>query len=272
MNVRGSLISSKSARIGAFIAEMDYGLAPCVAEAIEEATERGALGYIPDPWKKEVARSCAAWQRRYGWEVDPTCIRPVPDVLEAFEVFLREIVRAGNSIVVTGGSFALTKALLSGDAEGHRGRAMAKRLFSSIPFDCYIVLIAFVLLGIRVPDAVISFVEPIANANAFLSLFMLGLMTSTHVGEGKLDKLIGVLGLRVAACLALSLAAFFLLPYDYLTRCVIATVIWAPMSALAPLYTLWCGGDHGLAGLAGTISIVLGIAAMLCVITCSGVL
>ena len=86
--------------IGAFIAEMDYGLAPCVAEAIEEATERGALGYIPDPWKKEVARSCAAWQRRYGWEVDPTCIRPVPDVLEAFEVFLREIVRAGNSIVV----------------------------------------------------------------------------------------------------------------------------------------------------------------------------
>ena len=86
--------------IGAFIAEMDYGLAPCVAEAIEEATERGALGYIPDPWKKEVARSCAAWQRRYGWDVDPTCIRPVPDVLEAFEVFLREIVRAGNSIVV----------------------------------------------------------------------------------------------------------------------------------------------------------------------------
>lgn len=56
--------------IGAFIAEMDYGLAPCVAEAIEEATERGALGYIPDPWKKEVARSCAAWQRRYGWEVE----------------------------------------------------------------------------------------------------------------------------------------------------------------------------------------------------------
>ena len=96
--------------------------------------------------------------------------------------------------------------------------------------------------------------------------------TVLAVGEGKLDKLIGVLGLRVAACLALSLAAFFLLPYDYLTRCVIATVIWAPMSALAPLYTLWCGGDHGLAGLAGTISIVLGIAAMLCVITCSGVL
>ena len=50
--------------IGAFIAEMDYGLAPCVAEAIEEATERGALGYIPDPWKKEVARCQPVWSRK----------------------------------------------------------------------------------------------------------------------------------------------------------------------------------------------------------------
>ena len=75
---------------------MDYGLAPCVAEAIEEATERGALGYIPDPWKKEVARSCAAWQRRYGWDVDPTCIRPVPDVLEAFEDRARRQLHRGT--------------------------------------------------------------------------------------------------------------------------------------------------------------------------------
>jgi cystathionine beta-lyase len=86
--------------IGAFIAEMDYGVAPCIAKAIESAAERGALGYIPDPWKKEVARSCAQWQRRYGWPVDPSCIRPVPDVLEAFEFFLRAIVGPGNAVVV----------------------------------------------------------------------------------------------------------------------------------------------------------------------------
>lgn len=86
--------------IGAFITKMDYGLAPCVAGAIKEATERGTFGYIPDPWEKEAARSCITWQRRYDWEVGPTYVRPAPDVLEAFEVFLREIMCAGNSIVV----------------------------------------------------------------------------------------------------------------------------------------------------------------------------
>ena len=56
--------------------------------------------HSPTRGRRRSPARCAAWQRRYGWDVDPTCIRPVPDVLEAFEVFLREIVRAGNSIVV----------------------------------------------------------------------------------------------------------------------------------------------------------------------------
>ena len=87
--------------IGAFIAEMDYGLAPCVQQAIDDASDNCELGYIPDPWKHHVAEACAYWQRtHYGWDVDPDCIRPVPDVLEAYEIFLREFVGHGNSVVV----------------------------------------------------------------------------------------------------------------------------------------------------------------------------
>ena len=87
--------------IGAFIAEMDYGLAPCIQQAIDNACDHCKLGYIPEPWKRQVAEACAGWQKRhYGWDVDPSIIRVVPDVLEAYELFLRELVGAGNSIVV----------------------------------------------------------------------------------------------------------------------------------------------------------------------------
>lgn len=48
-----------------------------------------------------MAEACAGWQRiHYGWNVDPSIIRVVPDVLEAYEVFLRELVGAGNSVIV----------------------------------------------------------------------------------------------------------------------------------------------------------------------------
>lgn len=87
--------------IGAFIAEMDFGLAPCIQEAMIGAVQRCSLGYIPDPLKRQVAEACAHWQqRRFGWNVDPDCIRPVPDVMEAYEIFLREFVGAGNAIIV----------------------------------------------------------------------------------------------------------------------------------------------------------------------------
>lgn len=87
--------------IGAFIAEMDYGLAPCIQKAIDSACDHCKLGYIPEPWKHHVAEACAGWQKRhYGWNVDPNIIRVVPDVLEAYEIFLRELVGFGNSIVV----------------------------------------------------------------------------------------------------------------------------------------------------------------------------
>ena len=86
--------------IGAFIAEMDFGLAPCIARAIADAATRGATGYLSDPLKREVARACAAWQLRYDWTVDPAIIRTVPDVMEAYEVFLGEIVGEGHAIVV----------------------------------------------------------------------------------------------------------------------------------------------------------------------------
>ncbi|MBT1161902.1 aminotransferase class I/II-fold pyridoxal phosphate-dependent enzyme [Bifidobacterium sp. SO1] len=87
--------------VGAFIAEMDFGLAPCIQRAIDQAVSECALGYIPSPWKRQVAKACADWQRnRYRWNVDAAQVRVVPDVVEAFEIFLREIVGHGGSVIV----------------------------------------------------------------------------------------------------------------------------------------------------------------------------
>src|SRR5690606_30193733 len=58
--------------IGAFVAEMDFGLAPPVAAALQEAVARGRTGYPTPALSRELAQACAAWQAgRYGWQVDP---------------------------------------------------------------------------------------------------------------------------------------------------------------------------------------------------------
>lgn len=177
---------------------------------------------------------------------------------------------AGNSIMATGGSFALTKVLLGQDGDGRPVPSFLRRLFSSTPFDCYVVLIALGLAGVRLPRAVIDLTAPVSSANAFLSLFMLGLMVSARLDGNKLGKLGRLLGLRVLLCAVMSGAVMLVLPLDVSTARVIALVLWAPIPSMSPVFTGGCGGDYGLSGLAGAISIVLGIVVMMAMLPVFG--
>ncbi|RKN12429.1 MalY/PatB family protein [Streptomyces radicis] len=77
--------------IGAGIAEMDFGTAPAVEDAVTEAVRSGLLGYLPRWLSADLARATAEWHlRRYGWPVDPAHIRAMPDVLEILTVVLSQ--------------------------------------------------------------------------------------------------------------------------------------------------------------------------------------
>jgi cysteine-S-conjugate beta-lyase len=68
--------------IGAFVAEMDFGVAPPIKAALLDVINRADFGYLSDHAAAELANTRARWQAdRYGWDVDPAWIRPLPDVI-----------------------------------------------------------------------------------------------------------------------------------------------------------------------------------------------
>ena len=77
-----------------------------------------------------------------------------------------------------------------------------------------------------------------------------------------LYKLMTFLLICGALVAALALFLYFCTPFPLVIRQVLALVVFSPVSALAPIFTARCGGDIGLAGFAGSISIILSIAAM----------
>src|SRR5690606_30617028 len=61
--------------IGAFVAEMDFGIAPPVADALRAAIANGRCGYPTAALADQLSRACAQWlDERCGWQVDPTRI------------------------------------------------------------------------------------------------------------------------------------------------------------------------------------------------------
>ena len=72
----GITTASGEPTIGAWIAEMDFGTAPEVADAMKGAIDDGLLGYQPTWLEPRIAGATAEFQkRRFGWDVDASQVR-----------------------------------------------------------------------------------------------------------------------------------------------------------------------------------------------------
>lgn len=85
----------------AFVAEMDFPLAPAIVAALTNSVEAGRLGYLPETLQKELSTTLAQFlHTQSGWQVSPSRIYPVADVLMAYDAVLQELVEPGAPIIV----------------------------------------------------------------------------------------------------------------------------------------------------------------------------
>ncbi len=87
--------------IGAWVAEMDFGTAPAVTEALQRAVTDEVLGYLSPPLAAQLGEATAEWtEREYGWRIDPDRVHPVSDVMAALGVAVTEYTPAGSAVIV----------------------------------------------------------------------------------------------------------------------------------------------------------------------------
>lgn len=87
--------------IGAFIAEMDFGTAPAVKEALAEVVDAGFFGYLPKSVDAKLADATASWyHRNTDWKVTPDMVRSMPDVLKGFEIALTKYAPRGGKVIL----------------------------------------------------------------------------------------------------------------------------------------------------------------------------
>ena len=87
--------------VPAWVAEMDFGLAPAIAEALETAIDRALTGY-PYPILEEACAAAATgfWQDSLGWEVPASWVYPAPDVIAGCRRAIELLTAPGSAVVV----------------------------------------------------------------------------------------------------------------------------------------------------------------------------
>lgn len=87
--------------IGAWVAEMDLGVAPTVAAALHRAVADGSLGYMPTTAALEARQAVARFQREaFGWQVPEEDVTLLPDVLSVLHALIAHHTRPGSAVIV----------------------------------------------------------------------------------------------------------------------------------------------------------------------------
>jgi cystathionine beta-lyase len=86
----------------AWVADMDFPLAPPVREALLAAVARDDLGYPAEGARSGVpevfaARAAARW----GWQIEPASVLVLPDVMRGVQLCLECFTQPGDRVVVT---------------------------------------------------------------------------------------------------------------------------------------------------------------------------
>ena len=87
--------------LAAFVAEMDFGTAPAVSEALHTAIDHAQLGYLPPAVKTDMSQATSDYlTSHYDWKVAPGQIYPTADVLSAYTVVLETLSRPGAPVIL----------------------------------------------------------------------------------------------------------------------------------------------------------------------------
>lgn len=170
----------------------------------------------------------------------------------------------GNSIMCTGGTYALAGGLIhTGEKyEPVTWRSVALKLFSSVPFMVYMLMLICAVLGLHLPQAVYTLTGLVGSANTFLSMLMIGMMFELTLDLKKLQTLREVVLYRYLIGVAAAWLCFYYLPLSREIKEVLALVFLAPSTAIGPIFIAKMGGNVHLAGFANSVTIMISIVLM----------
>ena len=184
----------------------------------------------------------------------------VQSFLPSLGVITASLFDVGNSIMCTGGTYAFVSEYVSGKTGRFDVKSSLRRLISSPPLVTYVAMYVLAVLDIRLPGAFVTLIDPIAKANIFVAMMMLGLLFHLELKRVYLKEVFTILAVRHVFAVGAALLCYFVLPFDLVIRQALVLVCFAPMSAMAPAYTGMCGGDEGMSSCANSISIVCSLA------------
>ncbi len=142
--------------------------------------------------------------------------------------------------------------------------SMLKSLFSSLSFDIYLLMIVLMLFHITMPGWVATVTEPLANANSFCSMLMVGMLMELPANRKDVLAVTRVIGWRIVFSIIFAVAAWFLLPVGPTIRTIAVMICFCPSAVFSTLFTDKVLGNAKLAGFTLATTVIISLIVLTC--------
>lgn len=197
-----------------------------------------------------------------GYNIGCFTLPYVQSFLGSYAVGITSLFDIGNSIMCTGGTYAVASGV-AGEGGPKSIKGFLRKIFSSVPFDTYLFMLILAITGIKLPRAIYNVTANLSAGNAFLSMLMIGMIFECNFHKDQLFKVASMVGIRYLSALIFALIIYFFIPFSSEIKKVLIILVFAPVSVLAPVFTGLCKCDEGLAGVINSMCIPISI----CIIT-----
>lgn len=167
----------------------------------------------------------------------------------------------GNSIMAAGGTYALA-ASYTDKQRGMRWSLFFRRLFSSVPFDTYLIMVVLSLLHVHFPAPVYEVAGMIGAPTVILTMIMLGITFDVDIDGHDLGNILEILAIRLVGAFAIATFAWFFLPLSQLEKMVLYLILFAPIPSLTPNFCSKCGCKPSVYGALSSITVPISLIAM----------
>lgn len=170
----------------------------------------------------------------------------------------------GNGFICLGGAFSVASMVKDGSKLSPI--RIIRTLLKSVPFILYVVMPILCLTHIPIPGFITSLAEIIGNANAFLSMLMIGVGFKLAANRTQIGGIVRVLSVRFGFAFIFAAICYFLLPFSLEVRKALLLLVFSPVGTAVPAFTGEMKSDVGLSSAINSISIICSIVFMVLIL------
>lgn len=175
----------------------------------------------------------------------------------------------GNSFGAAGIGYGWSRSVADEKQKTTLG-GFLKLMFLSPLFDTYLILLLMRLLGLQLPDEVITFTSTVGGANTFLAMLMIGIGLELGLDAHRFKLAFKYLAIRYGFSLIFSILTVLFLPVSMVVKTILCMLFFSPIASMATGFTDEAGGDVETSAFMNSVSILIGIFALPLVLAVMG--